>query len=57
MLQIGVWLGYGLEQFLAGFSNGQPLEYYKLCLFDSACGAVLTLGMRSSAFNSSRNRC
>jgi len=46
MLQIGVWLGYGLEQFLAGFSNGQPLEYYKLCLFDSACGAVLTLVIR-----------
>ena len=47
LLQIAVWFGYGFEQFLAGVGMGRPVEYYQLCLFDSICGIVLTLVIRS----------
>jgi len=56
LLQIAVWFGYGLEQFLAGIGVGQPVEYYKLCLFDVICGIALTLVIRwaiKSTWNSS----
>ena len=46
VLQTVIWLGYGFEQFLAGIGMGRPLGYYKLCLFDSVCGFVLTLIIR-----------
>jgi hypothetical protein len=46
VLQTVIWLGYGVEQFLAGIGMGRPLGYYKLCLFDSVCGFVLTLIIR-----------
>jgi len=46
VLQTAIWLGYGFEQFLAGIGMGRPLGYWKLCLFDSLCGFVLTLIIR-----------
>ncbi|MEP7043435.1 MAG: histidine kinase [Dokdonella sp.] len=46
-LQIAVWLGYGIENFLTDIGYGRPLSYYKLPLFDAFCGFVLTLGIRA----------
>jgi two-component system, LytTR family, sensor kinase len=46
LLHVGVWLGYGVEQFLAGIGVGRSFDYYKVCLFDSACGIVFTLIIR-----------
>ena len=48
LLQLTVWLGYGLEQFLAGIGVGRDVAYYKICLFDSACGIVFTLIIRAA---------
>lgn len=47
MLHVGAWLGYGLETFLEAIGRGRPLDYYKLALFDSLCGIVLTLVIRA----------
>jgi LytS/YehU family sensor histidine kinase len=47
LLQTGVWLGYAAENFLTDIGYGRPLSYYKLPLFDAACGFVLTLAIRA----------
>ena len=45
-LQAGAWIGYAIENFLAGVGYGRPYDYYKLALFDALCGFVLTLIIR-----------
>ncbi|MFI4969724.1 MAG: sensor histidine kinase [Lysobacterales bacterium] len=46
ILQTAVWLGYGLENFVAGLGMGRPVDYYKFALFDAACGFLATLVIR-----------
>lgn len=46
LLQAGAWIGYAIENFLAGVGYGRPYDYYKLALFDAGCGFVLTLIIR-----------
>jgi len=46
LLQTAVWLGFGLEQYLAGIGMGREPSYIKLCLFDTVCGFSLTLIIR-----------
>ena len=43
MVQIGAWIGYGIENFLSGIGYGRPLDYYKLAVFDALCGLGFTL--------------
>lgn len=47
LLQTAVWLGYGVETYLAALGQGRPVGYYKLALFDSVCGFALTLVVRA----------
>lgn len=46
MVQIGAWIGYGIENFLAGIGYGRPFGYYRLAVFDALCGLVFTLILR-----------
>lgn len=47
ILQTAVWVGYGIEHFLEDIGRGRPFDAYKLNLFDSLCGFVLTLFIRA----------
>ena len=46
MLQTGAWLGYGLENVIAGLGMDRTVSYYQFAFYDAACGFVFTLVIR-----------
>jgi hypothetical protein len=46
ILQTTVWLGYGVETWLAAIGQGRSFDYWKMALFDGVCAFLLTVAIR-----------
>jgi two-component sensor histidine kinase len=47
IVQTALWVGYGVEHFLEDLGRGRSVDIYRLELFDSFCGFVLTVFIRA----------